>query len=253
MNGSLASRAAARARHRATSRQRLLLLILRHDTHIANLFTCRFQPPAGLATAGDLAAAIADEFGLAVTSADELLLAMDGFAVLPGSGAGVVRDGDLVKVQRVPGPQAPGKAGTAAGRAAVKGAAATLALAAPPAAAAGGQASRKRKAATPAQHARPAKRPAAAATLAAAVAAPAAAEDSSSEESSSEESSSSDQESSSEEESSDSKSSSSSGLRLGLQGRLSCIWPGFCSCSFQVAKSYRAASHLPPAYKQFIT
>ncbi len=169
---------------------------------------CRFQPPAGLATAGDLAAAIAEDFGLAVASADELQLVMDGFAVLPGSGAGVIRDGDLVKVQRVPRPQGWAAAGNVAAKAGVKGGAVLLAITAPPAAAASGQPCRKRKAAAPAQQARPVKKPAAAAVAPAA----AAVSDSSSEESPSSEESSSEEESL--EEESSGRSSSSSGQFL---------------------------------------
>lgn len=147
----------------------------------------RFQMPAGLATAGDLAAAVAEEFSLSVRGAEELQLVMDGFAVLPGSAVDVIRDGDLVNVQRVPRQRAAGKA--AGGMITDKPAAALLG---PPAAAAGQQ-SRKRKAAAPAEQARPAKKPAAAAAAPAA-AAPAE-EWSSSDDSSSEESSSSEEDS----------------------------------------------------------
>jgi hypothetical protein len=164
--------------------------------------------PSGLATAGDLAARIAEEFSLDVRDAEELQLIMDGFAVLPGSAADVIRDGDLVKVQRAPG-QRPGPraqahavskpAGGAAGRPSAAGA--------PQQAAGGQQPSRKRKAAAPAQQQpRPAKKPA---TAAAATAAP----DSSS---SSDESSSEEDASSSDDESSDEAATSSGMLQLQL-------------------------------------
>jgi hypothetical protein len=138
--------------------------------------------PTGLVTAGDLAASIAGEFSLNVRSAEELQLIMDGFAVLPGSAVDVIRDGDLVKVQRAPGQRAGPRVQTdatnkTAGRNTGKpGTAGALQQAdgdQPP--------SRKRKAAAPAQQHMPAKKPAVAAAIAA-VADSSSSDDSSSEE-----------------------------------------------------------------------
>lgn len=159
--------------------------------------------PTGLATVGELAGAISEEFGLSVSGAGELQMIMDGFALLPGSAASLIRDGDLVKVQRAPSQRPAGQGAVGAGKKQPLAKAAgklVLALAGPPTAG-GAQASRKRKAAAPAQQPRPAKKPAAAVT--------APAGSSSSEEESSEASSSA--ESASEED------SSSSGVQHDLQ------------------------------------
>lgn len=145
---------------------------------------CWFQMPTGLATVGELAGAICEEFGLSVSGAGGLQMIMDGFALLPGSAVSLIRDGDLVKVQRAPSQWPAGQAAVGAAQKQPPAKPATkpvLALAGPPAAG-GAQASCKRKAAAPAQQSRPTKKPAAA------VAAPA--EPSSSEEESSDASSS---------------------------------------------------------------
>ena len=166
----------------------------------------RFRMPSGLATAGDLAARIAEEFSLNVRGAEELQLIMDGFAVLPGSAADVIRDGDLVKVQRAPAQRSAPRAQAHAISKPAGGTAAKPGAASEPQQAAGAQQpSRKRKAAAPAQQQpRPAKKPA---TAAAATAAP---ESSSSDESSSEE------EASSSDQSTDDAASSSGMLQLQL-------------------------------------
>ena len=176
----------------------------------------RFRMPSGLATAGDLAARIAEEFSLNVRGAEELQLIMDGFAVLPGSAADVIRDGDLVKVQRAPGQRSGPRAKAHAVSKPAGGSAGTTdgAAGAPQQAAGGQQLSRKRKAAAPAQQQpRPAKKPATAAT---ATAAP---DSSSSDESSSEE----DASSSDDDESSDEAATSLGKLQLRLLAGT--VWP----------------------------